>query len=154
MISIGKTYRLKPNYDKKAFNKEVGFYRNKDLNYLKNGVVVKSCMEVPGSKWGLAYYCIPASMLFPTPAPELGPNRFKEEMVIFHDEFMTFFEQMYLKEEVEQFFKEVKPSLQAFIHKCWENPFPEITCRNCGRSVYVGKCCDNPDIEIKECVKN
>lgn len=154
MISIGKTYRLKSNYDKKAFENEVGFIRNKDLNYLKSGVVVTGCNVIPGSKWGKAFYCIPSTVLFPTPEPEKGENRYKEEMIVFESEFKKFFEQMYLQEEVKKIFEEVNPFLQAFIHKAWKNPFPEIKCRNCGRSVYVGKCCDNPDIEVKECKKN
>lgn len=24
-------------------------------------------------------------------------------------------------------------------------------CKNCGKCVYVGKCCDNPDSEVKFC---
>ena len=24
-------------------------------------------------------------------------------------------------------------------------------CKNCGKCVYVGKCCDNPDREVKFC---
>lgn len=32
------------------------------------------------------------------------------------------------------------------------NKFPKIDlkpCKSCGRIVYVGKCCDNPDYEIE-----
>lgn len=157
MICIGKTYRLNPKCDIKNFKNESGYIREKDLNYFKTGVVIMGVSEVPGSKWGKAFYLLPSTIVFPTPEPEKGDGRFKEEFIMFENELMRYFEPMYIKEEVEEAVTAARKFLESVMHNRTKNGstlsienFPEIKCRNCGRSVYVGKCCDNPDIEIKE----
>lgn len=142
MICIGKTYKLKDGVTKRMIESQTGFIRNKDIAHLREGVVVMAASEMKNSKWGLAFYCIPRTVLFPTPAPELGENRYKEELIIFESEFMSLFEMMYIEKDV----KESVAAALDFLSKLNISKLTtaDIHCANCGRSVYVGKCCDNP----------
>lgn len=54
-----------------------------------------------------------------------------------------------LEKAVEEMMKDFKPMFVGVEN----NPLsrmPEIYCRNCGRSVYVGRCCPTPDIQVIE----
>lgn len=146
MIVIGKTYCIKAGVTKHMIHKITGFLRNKDIAYMREGVVVMSAAEIEGSQWGTAFYCLPRTILFPTPAPKLGKNRYEEEMVIFESEFKALFEPMYIKKEVEESVDDAMKFLMNINMDKLPQLFPEIVCENCGRSVYVGKCCDNPKI--------
>jgi len=46
---------------------------------------------------------------------------------------------------MEELFREWEPLFVGVENSPLAN-MPEIYCRNCGRSVYVGRCCPNPDI--------
>lgn len=143
MISIGKTYCIKQGITKDMIHRETGYIRNKDIAYMREGIVVMGVNEVPGSKFGVSYYCLPRTLLFPTPAPALGEKRYVEEMILFHNEMVLLFEPMYIEEDVK---KAVDDAVIWLSQAGFKAPTFEIQCRNCGRSVYVGKCCDNPDI--------
>lgn len=152
MICIGKTYRLKPAFATKCvYEYHYGFIRDKEFEYLKAGVVITEVKEVPGCDWGKAVFAIPSTLLFPTPEPEKGENRFKEEIILFEIDMMGSFEPMYIEAEVNEAVSTARKFIESVMaQRTSANLFPEIRCRNCGRCVYVGKCCDNPDIEIKE----
>ncbi|QPI17796.1 hypothetical protein POP12_004 [Pectobacterium phage POP12] len=56
---------------------------------------------------------------------------------------------MFNEKEVKERLQKATEGLKKFIEHAKDSPF-EIKCKNCGRSVYVGRCCDNPEIEVLE----
>lgn len=54
-----------------------------------------------------------------------------------------------LEKAVDEMMKDFKPMFVG-VENSPLSRMPEIYCRNCGRSVYVGRCCPAPDIQTVE----
>lgn len=60
------------------------------------------------------------------------------------------FDEEYYQKAVRSMLDYAKRTNKDYVENLKKVPLIDLKpCKNCGRVVYVGKCCDNPDYEVE-----